>query len=386
MLDRLFLKKNVAFAFLPCLLFSACASGGRDLVKPAPVESRQSLAVGDFQKTIDVFKEHLQKNPRSKRLTADFAKAVEEINTTADRVLGQKDYAQAGQIYRVLLSNYADFKAFAEKLTFNKSVLEVAVKNCRISLVDDQARQDLKAGNYAKAIDAYPVAFKEYPGDEILAAKYLQTVQDVKTAGDKALAGKDFVQAGRIYRVLLGNYSNFKSLAAKLTFNKSVLEAAVRNCRISLVDDQARQYLKSGNYAKALTAYPVAFKEYLGDPAIEAKYLQTVREVKAAGDGALTVKDFPRAGKVYALLLRSFPAFEGLKPGPPFGRPDLVEGLSICRDRLTQAGLEEYRKRKLARAIAIWEDILAFDPDNAEIKKAVETTRTQFKRIDKKKY
>jgi tetratricopeptide (TPR) repeat protein len=385
-LDRIFLKKIVVFTFHACLLFSACASGGRDLVKPAPVESRQSLTVGDFQKTIDVFKEHLQKNPRSKRLTTDFAKAVEEIKATADRVLGQKDYAQAGQIYRVLLSNYDDFNAFAEKLTFNKGILEVAVKNCRISLVDDQVRQDLKAGNYAKAIDAYPLAFKEYPGDETLAAKYLQTVQEVKAVGDKALAVKDFAQAGRIYRVLLVNYSNFKSLAAKLTFSKSVLEAAVRNCRISLVDDQARQYLKAGNYAKALAAYPGAFKEYLGDPAIKAKYLQTVREVKAAGDGALALKDFSRAGKVYALLLRSYPAFEGVKPGPPFGRPDLVEGLSLCRDRLTQAGLEEYRKRKLASAIAIWEDILAFDPDNAEIKKAVETARTQFKRIDKKKY
>jgi cytochrome c-type biogenesis protein CcmH/NrfG len=51
---------------------------------------------------------------------------------------------------------------------------------------------------------------------------------------------------------------------------------------------------------------------------------------------------------------------------------------------LTRKGLEEYRKGNLARAIAHWEGLLEFDPDNAEIRKAVETAVEQQKKLKKK--
>ena len=56
-----------------------------------------------------------------------------------------------------------------------------------------------------------------------------------------------------------------------------------------------------------------------------------------------------------------------------------------CRESLTKAGLAEYRKGNLEKAIAVWESLLVFDPDNAEIKKAVETAKTQLNEILKKK-
>jgi len=51
---------------------------------------------------------------------------------------------------------------------------------------------------------------------------------------------------------------------------------------------------------------------------------------------------------------------------------------------LTKAGLEEYRKGNLAKAIAVWEGLLSFDPNNVEIRKAVDTARIQLNEIIKK--
>ena len=274
----------IAFASLSTLLFSACASGNRDLMKRAIVESRRSLDAGDFQKAIDALKEPWGENPGNKEWAANFAAAVEDIHATADRALGRKDYSLAERIYRVLLGNYADFEAVAAHLTFRKSDLETAVKYCRISRLDGAALQALKTGDAAKALDAYPAVLKEYPGDADLEARYLRTVREVKAIGDKALAGKDYAQAG----------------------------------------------------------------------------------------------------KMHQLLLERYPDIDGRTPGLPFGKPDLEAAIVVCRDALTKAGLSEYRNGNLAKAIAVWEDLLAFDPGNAEIKKAVETARTQLKGIRKK--
>ena len=58
--------------------------------------------------------------------------------------------------------------------------------------------------------------------------------------------------------------------------------------------------------------------------------------------------------------------------------------MAACRESLTQSGLAEYRKGNLAGAIAFWEGLLSFDPNNAEIKKAVGTAKTQAAEIKKK--
>jgi tetratricopeptide (TPR) repeat protein len=284
-MPNLSVTRTLALVVFPCLLISTCSTVNKNLTKQTSVQSRKSLAVGDFQKALDRFKEAYKKNRHDEELAANYAQTAEEIKRAADRVLGQRDYARAGNIYRVLLSNYADFGAFAAKLTFNKSSLETALKHCRISIVQSQAQQALEAGNFAKVLDTYQAAFRENPGDADLTAKYRGAVNDINAVGDRALGDKDFALAGR----------------------------------------------------------------------------------------------------VSAFLLKNFPSFEGLRPPVAFSRGTLSEAIAICRDGLTKAGLEEYRKGKLAKAIAVWEDLLAFDPDNAEIKKAVNTVRIQLNEIIKKK-
>jgi tetratricopeptide (TPR) repeat protein len=278
------MKRALAWAVLPCLLLSACASSNRKLTKETSHESRKSLAAGDFEEALDSFEEARKKNPQGKELTANYIRTVEDIKRIADDARSQRDHARALGIYRTLLDRYGDFGEFASRLTFKKTHLETALKECRIAAVYNPAAQALKTGNFAKAIGIFQAALKENPADSELAAKYLGTVHEIKAIGDKAFAAKDFA----------------------------------------------------------------------------------------------------RAGTVNVLLLKSYPSYKGLKPPVAFAQEALRDAVSACRESLTKAGLEEYRKGDLAKAIANWEGLLAFDPDNAEIKKAVTTARTQLDEIKKK--
>jgi len=242
----------------------------------------------------------------------------------------------------------------------------------------------LAGGDFQKALDLYKAASKRHPRDGELAGNYVRTIEEIKQAADQALGRRDYARAGSIYRLLLDNYADFGGLAAKIKFKKPFLETLLKYCQVALVDSQARQAMKAGNYGKALDTYQTALKDHLGDAVWSARYVAIIDEVKAAADKALGVNDFAQAGRVYVLLLKNFPSFGERQPAVAFGKTDLAEGVAVCRDGLTKAGLEEYRKGNLARAIAVWEDLLAFDPDNAEIKNAVDTARTQLNKIIKK--
>lgn len=378
------LPRALAWAVLSCLFLSACALADKIVTKQTPVESRPVLAEGDFQKALEDFKAAYEKTPRSKELAANYVRMVEEIKGAADRALGQREYARAGTIYRVLLNSYDDFGAFAAKLTFKKVHLETALKECRIAAVDNPAAQAVKAGNFARALDIFQAAIKESPGDAELAANYQGTVLEIKAIGDNAFGAKNFARADSVYWILLDRYGNFGAFATKLTFKKAHLETALKNCRAALVDGQARQALKAGDYAKALKIYQASLKENPGDGDLAAKYGETANDIKAVGDEALGGKDFAQAGRVNVVLLNNFASFERLRPPVAFSKEALTKDVAACRESLTKTGLAEYRKGNLAEAIAVWEGLLSFDPDNAEIKKAVNTARTQLKGIKKK--
>ena len=279
------LKSILPLAFLGAALYTGCASPNPELVTRAAAESRRSLAAGDFQTAIDAYGAPYRRNPGNKKLAADFIRTVEGIKLTADRALAQRDYALAGRIYRTLLANEADFDPFAADLTFRKETLEVAERSSRIALVEVQAGQDIRAGDFAAAGDLYPALFRDYPGHAEVASSY-----------------------GR-----------------------------------------------------------------------------SVRQIKAAGDTALAEHDFARAAKIHAFLLKSAPTYKDLKPGVGFGPPELMKSLAASREGLIKAGLAEYRKGNMAKSIALWEVLLSFEPDNAEIRKAVATARTQLDEISKKK-
>jgi tetratricopeptide (TPR) repeat protein len=246
-----------------------------------------------------------------------------------------------------------------------------------VKQVSTESRQSLAAGDFQKAIDPYKVAFQRDPGNKELAAGYAGTLEEIRRVADVARGRQDHEQAGRIYRVLLNNYADYKALAPTLTFQKPYLEASLRTCRVALADAQARQAMKAGNAARALDLSSAVLKEYPGNADAKANGGKLVQEIKASADKAMADKDYARAGRLYVLVLKDSPSFEGGPPAAPLDRAAITKALATCREVLTKTGLEEYRKGNLTKAIAVWEGLLSFDPDNTEIKKAVQTAKTQ---------
>jgi tetratricopeptide (TPR) repeat protein len=106
--------------------------------------------------------------------------------------------------------------------------------------------------------------------------------------------------------------------------------------------------------------------------------------VHEKGKKALEEEDFALAGKMYVLLLKDYPFLTKLDPSLPFSKKSLEDGIKNCRTQLTRKGLIEYREGNLKEAISIWENLLQFDPENAEIRKAIDNAKEQLKKIKKK--
>ena len=246
------------------------------------------------------------------------------------------------------------------------------------------SRVQVESGDFQEALDSYKAASQKYPRDESLAAGYAAAVEEIKRSADSALEKGNLGLAEKIHRVLLENFSDFKSFDLQLSFSEASLRSQIKNGRMAICEKQARQALPTGDFQKALDAYKTALKEYPGDPAFTAKFLKIIEEIKAVGENSLAGKGFALAGKAYYALVNDFSDFKSFEKQLSFGRDILKAGLDKSRKSLSQKGMEQYRKGKLAEAISIWESLLVFDPDNADIKKSIETGKNQLKKLQKK--
>ncbi|NMD40051.1 MAG: hypothetical protein GYA83_04585, partial [Deltaproteobacteria bacterium] len=80
----------------------------------------------------------------------------------------------------------------------------------------------------------------------------------------------------------------------------------------------------------------------------------------------------------------NYASFSGLKEMLSFDDAYLNTKLSSCRKNLSRQGFEQYRKGNIERAIALWQDLLAIDPENKDIKAAVRTATQQQKNLQDK--
>jgi len=237
------------------------------------------------------------------------------------------------------------------------------------------------AGDFGKGIDIYRGLYEHNPKDAKVLAGYVAALGEVKKAGDRARVQGSYVTAQAAYRTLIDRWDGFAAFTGKLGFRRTEVEAGLKDCRLALCQRIFRQELLAGRYAGALAVYQDAAREYPGDPDAKAMYAKGVGEVRSIGAKALAAKDYALAGKIDGLLLKNLETVEGL--GAPAGRGasdrnELTEALRVCAAGLTNLGLAEYRKGNLERAIALWEGLLAFDPGNAEIKKALQTAKAQL--------
>ena len=247
-----------------------------------------------------------------------------------------------------------------------------------------QSQQQIVGGNYQQALDYYSVACKKYPEDTILLENYVMTVKRIKQMGDTALEAEDFVSAERINSVLLKNYSRFEKFNKSLSFTKESLSNTLRNCRINLSEKKSRQYLEAGEFGKAINSYRASYLKYPRDPFLLTNLINLILDMKFLAEIAISKEDFLSTGKIYYALLNNHKYFNKFYKSLSLPKEFLDDGLKDCRLQLTKRGLEQYRKGNLAEAIDIWKGILNFDPDNQQIKKAIETATAQLKSLRKK--
>lgn len=117
-----------------------------------------------------------------------------------------------------------------------------------------RAKQLMDAGEYQKAIDAYNVEYRKQPQDPSLVKEYVKSLEDIKSAADKALEEEDFASAGRNYNVLLKNYPRFKGLDKRLSFNRTYLNTRLSRCKQSLSKQGFEEYRK-GNLGGAIALW-----------------------------------------------------------------------------------------------------------------------------------
>jgi tetratricopeptide (TPR) repeat protein len=246
------------------------------------------------------------------------------------------------------------------------------------------ARGRLAAEDFAAALDSYAAAAESYPGDRGVLREFRVAAEKIKKRADDRFAGRDFESAEKVYSLLIENFPGFAEFERALSFGPESLSGRVLECQVRLSERRARQSLAEGDYLRAFDGFKVLPPEVLRDPAQSAGLRRIMEETRRLADKALARKDFVAAGKGYAALSREYPLARQAGLSLTFSLNDAQEGLKSCRAQLTREGLDQYRKGNLAEAIAIWQGLLQFDPENVEILKAMDTATEQLKKLQKK--
>ncbi|OGW39307.1 MAG: hypothetical protein A2010_02200 [Nitrospirae bacterium GWD2_57_9] len=139
---------------------------------------------------------------------------------------------------------------------------------------------------------------------------------------------------------------------------------------------QAEHYTALGQYAEALMLYAELY-DSCKDGNIAETYIAVGKQVREKADRALQKRDFAHAGSLYSVLLESRVTDAALPGKLSFDNDYLKRQLKTCSQALLETGLIKYRDEKLDEAIAAWEKILAFDPGNKTILKAIDTANRQ---------
>jgi tetratricopeptide (TPR) repeat protein len=141
--------------------------------------------------------------------------------------------------------------------------------------VVDLAKVHMKAGDYQKAINIYNFAYRRYPTNQGLLGAYVKSVENIKTAADKAFAKADFASAGRNYDFLLKNYTHFTGFEKKLSFQSTQLNEKLSDCRKALYKKGFQEYRKE-NLSGAIKLWQHLFDIDPQNPDIK-KLLRTAR-------------------------------------------------------------------------------------------------------------
>ena len=113
--------------------------------------AKEHMEAGEYQKAIDVYNVEYRKHPHDQALVREYVKSIENIALAADKAFDKEDFASAGRICDFLLKNYAHFKRFEKKLSFNNTHLNEKLSYCKKALFK-QGFQEYRKGNLSGSI------------------------------------------------------------------------------------------------------------------------------------------------------------------------------------------------------------------------------------------
>jgi len=251
--------------------------------------------------------------------------------------------------------------------------------------LDKQAQIELEAGKFQRAIHIYKEVYQKYPQDPSVRSGYIKTLESIKSSGDGAFERNDFKLAGNIYEILVRNWVHFSDFSQSLSFKKNFLEKKIKTSRCLFIEEQASSHLKAGEFRKAIDICKEIYQKYPQDPTVRSGYIKTLESVKSNGDRAFEKRDFALAGCIYEIVLRNVSSVSHLNGSFSFNRESLTARIRDCKKILFENGLEQYRSGNLNQAISLWKSILVFDPENQEIRKAVDMASLQSRNLQKAK-
>lgn len=150
---------------------------------------------------------------------------------------------------------------------------------------------------------------------------------------------------------------------------------------VDTVAREAQAYIARGEYPKALEAYSDAYKKYPHNSELRASYARVGEKIKSIADAALKKMDFPAAGGIFNVLLTSGITGKDLAGSLSFDRGYLSKHIKTCSEALMEIGLMKYREGSLDDAVSIWKKALTFDPENREVKKAIDKATVQLQKL-----
>jgi tetratricopeptide (TPR) repeat protein len=145
--------------------------------------------------------------------------------------------------------------------------------------------------------------------------------------------------------------------------------------------NQAKAYLSSGNYKKALDIYAAACDDHPDDEDLLDRYADALESVKAEADKAYDNHDYAKAGELYNILLKSGFEKKHRRSKLSFDNHYLTMRIGACSKMLIELGIMKYREGDLQQAIAIWKNILVFKPSEQEAKTAIDRATAQLQNL-----
>ncbi len=259
------------------------------------------------------------------------------------------------------------------------------VKKTEVKTALDQTQEKLRSGEFQDALDTCEKVYKKYPKDPAVLKNYIEAIELVKARGDQAFDKENFREAQGVYDLLLKNFPRFSTFADQLSFKRNFLATRLKMSRLFQTEKLAQSFLRGGDLQRAIDAYSVLAQQYPRDQAVGSRFASLLESIKEQGDVDFERQDFASAGRIYRTLLKNYPSVRPLHPLLSYDAGFLNRKVENCRKILFEEGLRQYRSGNLNRAISIWGEILSFDPENQEAKKAKDKATLQAGNLERVK-